>query len=108
MAESLHVALEKYLLKKNPNNTHRTKPKQFCFGELLLCPMLRFEIMSYFMAISLHAASSICHSHIKAATDDLRSDNIAVGNILMLYFFDRNRGRERDLCFCIGLWQLIY
>lgn len=57
-------------------------------------------------AISLRAASSICCCLREAAADDLRSDNIAGGNILVLYFFDSNRSKWGDFCFCIGLWQL--
>lgn len=63
--------------------------------------------LSYSVVISLHTASSICHSHTKAATADLGCDNVAVGTTLMLYFWNRNQSEEGDLCFCIGLWHLI-
>lgn len=86
----LHVASEKCLFKKKPSSTQRTQPKQCYFSELLLCPTLSFEIMSYFMAL---AARSF-HSHTEAAAADLWSGNTAVGNILMLYFLSETEVKK--------------
>lgn len=82
-------------IKNHLNNTHRAKPRQHHLGGLVLHFMLSFEVMLSFLVISLHAASSICHSHSKAAPAGLWSENTAAGNLL--WRFDRMRWERRFL-----------
>lgn len=81
-------------IKSHPNNIHRAKPRQHCLGGLVLCLMLSFEVVLPFLVISLHAASSICHSHTKAAPDGLWSANTAAGNLLWIFIWQNEVRKE--------------
>lgn len=94
---------QEIFIKNHPNNTQRAKPRQHCLVGLVLCFMISFEVMLSFLVISLHAASSICHSHTQAAPDGLWSGNTAAGNLFTLDLFDRTRRGRRSLLLC---WPL--
>lgn len=81
-------------IKNHPKNMHRAKPGQHHLGGLVLCFILSFELTLSFLVLSLHAASSICHSHTKAAPDGLWSENTAAGNLLWRLVWQKEVRKE--------------